>query len=473
MINATPPHTDAQGHKIFTVGTLSYSKQGLWLLFFWLMWNDFTIMMIERVTTLNNILLQKHGSSYTLMAIFASITGIMGMWINPCFSTWSDRLRTRFGRRRPILFISVPIFAVSLMAIPCMPDFYNYVVTLPGAASVIGHVLGAVNWSLSLVQQLPTNGEALFMGAAIVVSGLCNAVVLSIFSYYYWDVVPSSVLGRFSATGGIVTAFAMLIWNFFIVGKADNHPKEVYIGVSLFCTLIYLLSVWQVKEGEYPPPEPREKTGALEPVREYFKDCYSKSFFLWIFFGSLIYQIGNKGNDYVNFYQLNDLNLHLEGVGWAEGWAQTATLAFTLSLGFAAGSFIDRFKPVRMIPIFFFIRTIISLAAFYFVQDKLSAAVFGGMISIIVFLTNVALGAATVQLFPREKLGQFCSAQAFFYQTIGIIITPLIIAPFFDYIHYNRFGYIWLTTFYFLTALIYTKVYFNWKRHHAEMSVED
>ena len=207
---------------------------------------------------------------------------------------------------------------------------------------------------------------------------------------------------------------------------------------------------------------------ALEPVRVYFFDCYSKSFFLWIFCGSLIYQMGNKANDYVQFYQLNDLNLHLKGVGWAEGMAQTATLIFTLTLGYSAGSLIDRLKPIRLIPIFFFIRTIISLAAFYFVQDKMSAAIFGGMISIIVFLTNVALGAATVQFFPREKIGQFCSAQAFFYQTIGLVVTPLVIAPFFDWIHYNRFAYIWLTVFYFCTGLIYTKVYFNWKKKQED-----
>ena len=28
-------------HEKFTVGTLSYNKKGLWLVFFWLMWNDF------------------------------------------------------------------------------------------------------------------------------------------------------------------------------------------------------------------------------------------------------------------------------------------------------------------------------------------------------------------------------------------------------------------------------------------------
>jgi len=75
------------------------------------------------------------------------------------------------------------------------------------------------------------------------------------------------------------------------------------------------------------------------------------------------------------------------------------------------------------------------------------------------------MGAATVQLFPLEKLGQFCSAQAFFYQTIFLVVGPLV-GHFFDWIHFNRFSYIWAAFFQIGAGLIYTKVYFNWKHHH-------
>jgi len=80
------------------------------------------------------------------------------------------------------------------------------------------------------------------------------------------------------------------------------------------------------------------------------------------------------------------------------------------------------------------------------------------------FCFGVALGAVTVQLFPREKLGQFCSAQAFFYQTILMVLSPLVVAPFFDWLKFNRGAYIWSAFFYFVAALITVKVYWNWKR---------
>ena len=166
----------SQRHDSFSVGTLTYDKRGLWVVFFWLMWNDFSITLLERMPSLTGILLRDRGASYTLMATFGTVGGILGMWINPFFSTWSDRLRTRFGRRRPILLIATPLFAVSLCAIAFMPDFYHFLMKFETMAAILNRI--------------PVNGEVLFIGVASIVNGLFNGVVLAIFSYYYWDVVP-------------------------------------------------------------------------------------------------------------------------------------------------------------------------------------------------------------------------------------------------------------------------------------------
>lgn len=435
--------------KKFTVGTLSYSKHGLWILFFWLMWNDFTITLLEQVTSLTTVLMKDRGASYTLMSYFGLVGGLLGMWINPFFSTWSDRLRTKFGRRRPILFFSVPLFAVSLAAIPFMPDLYHFLMRFPSAAFVLGLV--------------PIDGEILFIGVACVINTLLNAVVLAIFSYLYWDVVPEIVLGRFNSIAKIVTVGASLIWSFFIVGHAEHHAKEVYIGVSVFCLGVYLLSLWRVKEGGYPDPQPQSRAGFMGPIKSYFDDCFSHSFYLWIFVGTLLFQIGNQGNNFQFFYLRNDLHLDFEATGWINGVGQTVTVVFGLLLGYSAGSMIDRLKPIRVIPVCFFFWSIANVVGFFTIHDKISAAVISGVINVNTFIFSVAVAAVTVELFPREKLGQFCSAQAFFHQTTIMVLNPLIISPLFDYIKFNRLSYLWSATFYFLAGLVYVKVYFNWK----------
>lgn len=76
---------------IFTVGTLRYTQQQLYSLFFWLMWNEFSITLLESVPSLTTVLLKDRGASNTTMALFGSFGGLFGIWINPFFSTWSDR----------------------------------------------------------------------------------------------------------------------------------------------------------------------------------------------------------------------------------------------------------------------------------------------------------------------------------------------------------------------------------------------
>jgi len=439
-----------QHHNKFSVGTLVYDKRALYLLFFWLMWNDFSFMLGEQLNSLTRVLMRDRGASFTVMTVFTTVGALMGMWINPVFSTWSDRFRSPFGRRRPFLIAVAPIAALTIISIPFAPDLYHFLMKFEGAAAILNRI--------------PINGEVLFIGMASIIDGLFNAVLMAIFSYLYWDVVPGSVLGRFNAMARIVTVSAGMVWSFFIVGYAENHPKEVYIAVSLVCTAIYVLSLIMVKEGEYPPPEPRKTKNVIEPILDYIKDCYSKPYYLWIFASMFFYQTGNQGNNFVFFYLREDLGMDLGTTGWIQGIASSVVTGFGVLLGYSTGSLIDRFKPIRVVPITLFIWSILALVSFFVISDKVSAAVMASLVGINSFCFGVALGAVTVQLFPREKLGQFCSAQAFFYQTILMVLSPLVVAPFFDWLKFNRGAYIWSAFFYFVAALITVKVYWNWKR---------
>ena len=117
-----------------------------------------------------------------------------------------------------------------------------------------------------------------------------------------------------------------------------------------------------------------------------------------------------------------------------------------------------------MIPVTFFIWALLTLISFFVVRDKMSAAIMASLININLFAFGVALGAVTVELFPREKIGQFCSAQAFFYSTTIMVLNPLVISPFFDWLKFNRAGYLWSAFFYLLAGIVTVKVYLNWKR---------
>jgi len=453
-----PTHLDPKPVKTYTIGTLRYDQQALVVLFFWLMWNDFGITLIEQIGSLGGFLMIDQGATYTQMALLGSVGAFVLPWINPWVSTWSDRHRGKMGRRRPFLIFAAPFFAFFLAAYPFMPDLFHYLLRY--------------HWMVALSAHFPMKGEILFMGACGLVSGVFNSVLLAIFSYLYWDVVPESVLGRFQSLSKIAALLAGLIWSFFIFGEGQtgHHPKAVYVGTSLFGLTIYLVSVWQIKEGEYPPPDLHKKGGKMAPIRAYFVECYSQPYYLWIFVASLLYQLGNQGGGYQGYYLRYDLHMSLATIGWVGGWVSTVISAFGMLFGFFIGSLTDRLKPVRLLCPLYILMALGAFGAYFFVRDQWTNLYWSIGRNLVIFGLGIVIGAFTAEIFPHEKLGQFCSAQAVFYQFIIAFVSPLI-AMLFDHIHYNRFGYLWSAAFYFFSALAYAKVYRNWKVRHGRTPV--
>jgi hypothetical protein len=544
------------GPKTWSVGTLTYDKQALFVLFFWLMWNDFSITLIEQIGGLNGFLMIDHGATLTQMALLG-LPGIVLPWLNPWVSTWSDRHRGPMGRRRPFLFFATPFYAFFLGCFPYMPTIYHHIEHNPLVVFLVRHLPDQIS------------GPVFFMGACGLLASIFNAVVLAIFSYLYWDVVPPILLGRFQAMSKLATMGASLIWLYFIYGMGEIHSKSVYLGTAFFSLIVYLVSVWQIKEPEYPPPDSHKamesldpisvrfegvlptisyvsaalaglygmffiyaqgfvflkmavfffalygfirwqtktaKTGAsvmqgepgilaptktytlviswlplleiwakLAPVRAYFVECFSKAYFMWIFVAMLFNQMGNQGGGAQGLYLRYDLNIPLYVSGPATATATLICFGFGLLLGFKIGSLTDQLNPVRLAGPIFVMVSLVAFIMYFMVHDIWSFAVFTTVRGMLNFCQGVIFGAYQIMVFPREKIGQFCSAQAVFYQmVIGFLSVP--IAMFWDLMHRHyvngwHVGFVWSGMFYFLAALCYFKVYLNWKNRHGQVPV--
>jgi len=451
-----PALGEPQSEKIWSVGTLRYNQRQLIVVFFWLMWNDFSFKLIESIGSLGNFLILDQGGTYTQIALFGTIGGLITPWLNPWVSTWSDRHRGKMGRRRPFLFFSVPLFAVFLAITPYMPTLYHYLLRYP--------------WMVTASAHFPMKGQVFFIGINVIISGIFNAVFLAIFSYLYFDVVPEALLGRFNALNANVGLIAGLVWSFWIFGLADHHMKAVYVGTALFSLTVYLLSVWKIKEGEYPPPDKHTKGGVFAPIRAYFVECFSDGYYLWVFVALFFAQVGNKGNDYQQYYLHYDLKLDLATIGWASGWTQAITFGFGILCGFIVGMMTDKLKPVRLMAGIYLVEALAEWGSFFFVHDKWTWLISFSVVSLIRFVLGVVFSAFVVQIFPREKLGQFCSAQAVFYQ-FPLVFLTIFIAKYFDFVHNNRVSFLWDAIFYFIAALAYAKVHLNWNRKHGRTPV--
>lgn len=65
------------------------------------------------------------GMNPALITLLASIQRIWNAILDPVFGRWSDNLRTRFGRRRPLLFLGAFPLAASFAGLWCFPRFFG------------------------------------------------------------------------------------------------------------------------------------------------------------------------------------------------------------------------------------------------------------------------------------------------------------------------------------------------------------
>jgi Na+/melibiose symporter-like transporter len=438
--------------RLFKVGTLVYSQQQLYVLFFWLMWNDFTVTLLEQPLGFAKILQLDSGATNAQVGIFTTISGLLTLWINPVFSVWSDRTRTRWGRRRPFLALATPPLALFISLMPYMPTLHHYLLRFPAAVSAF--------------RLFPMNGSVLLLGLCIIALQVFNQIVMALFSYLYWDVVPQEVLGRWTALTRIVGAVGTVIWSFFLYGLADHHLKALCLGISLFSLSVYLLSIWKVKEGGYAPVDRHRKGGVVAPIRAYFVECFSDPFYLWIFAAFLTAGIASTANDYKVFYLRYELHFDFDTIG---KWGAAPQL-ISIVLGYFFGSMADRLHPMRLFAPTFFIWGLICVGSYFFIVDRWSYLFWTMLTQVLVFANGVTYGALLPKIYPREKFGQFCSAN----QLCGSLAGALLAAPIgylFDWVHSYRFAYLFSAFFLFAGSALFVKVHRNYDRRHGKVPV--
>ncbi|HSI09410.1 MAG TPA: MFS transporter [Rariglobus sp.] len=447
----TDPKT---GRTLWCAGTLRYTKGGLIILFAWLMFNDFFLMLMETVKpSLSGILMREHGATNTEIAFYlGTLSTMLTIWINPVVSTWSDRTRTRLGRRRPFLLAAAPPAAVALAAIPWAPEGWKWLMGIPWFAAHFGS--GSIN------------GAVLAIGVCCVLFSIFNAVLLAIFMYYFWDVVPKAVLGRFNAIAKIITTLQSFVWNYWIFGLAEKHMHWIYGLLAAFFLAAYLGSVFMVKEGAYPPPEPRATSGVLAPIKSYFIDCFSHSYYLWFFAGFIAYQCGNISNLYRVFHWRETLGLNLDTIGKMQAWPAVSLVL----LGYPLGALIDRLNPIRVLVPSLVLWGGCNVLSFFALRGAASLLVCMGLITLSSFIFTICINVLTVEVFPREKIGQFCSANSICQQFFVLLLTP-VAGMFFDWVKNYTYVYLWSALWQFAAAGIFAKVYFNWKYRQATIAV--
>lgn len=388
-------------------GTLTYTRRTLRGLFAWLLCGDFAWQLKERAALpVAQLMLKAFGASdFVISLLVSSLPSALGMVLGPAVSVRSDRHRGRRGRRIPYLLLSTPFVVLGMVGLAFVPELGR------GIAALLGeHAPGEVACRL------------IAFGLAWGLFEIFTIIANSVFGGLINDVVPASLIGRFFGLFRAVSLVAGVVFNFWLIEHAEENYRLVFIGIGL----LYGAALWAmclaVKEGEYPPPEPRPKGGRWAPIKAYVRECFTHRFYLWVF---LAITLGTLAGAPVNSFSV--LYARSLGMGMGTyGKLLVATYVVSFALSFVLGWLADKFHPVRVGIVTLALYAALMLWGGFAAADTtwFATAFVAHGVLMGAFITGTA--SMPQRLFPALKFAQFSSA-AGIVGGIGYMILPPLI----------------------------------------------
>ena len=379
-----------------TRGTLVYTRKTLFSVFFWVLWGDFCLqfMGVVLASVLPLLMTQWKAPAIFIGLFVSTIPALLNFLITPLVSVWSDRHRGKWGRRIPFLLFPTPFGVLFLLGIAGTEHVAHLVQWLVGGA-----------WSFEACRMV-------VLGMMVVAFQIANMIVSSIYYYLFNDVVPEPRMGRFLGLFRIVSIAAAACFHFFVFSHADKHAPAIFGWSALLYGVGFGLMCLNVREGEYPEPEP---LGGRHPVKMAFmllKECFSTPFFRTYALFNGAFTFAMAWNAFIQVMQVN-VGLSYANIGMLMGVA-TGVSALT---SYPVGALVDRFRPFAVA-----IAGLLLLTAGQLLYLPLFAAALPSgstfwVMGFAVFVTTVGLsvfqGAAMplhMYVFPKERYGQFCGS---------------------------------------------------------------
>lgn len=409
MEETRPPSDPAPaGRRIWSAGTLTYTAPGLALLFVWLLLGDFSYMLRERsAAPVAQLMLKQHQASDLATGIFLlTIPWAIILLVGPAVSYWSDHFRSRWGRRIPFLAVHTPFVTLSMLGLAFSPRL--------GAAlhRAMGGAPASENLTILMV-----------MGVSWTVFEIGVVVANSVFNGLINDVVPREFLGRFYGLFRAVGLAVGVLFNYKIIGHAEQHYAAILVAIGVAYGLGFLVMCLRVREGDYPPP-PVRRFGhpVLGALADYGRDCFAKPYYLLAF---LFLGVANLCFVPVNLfaiYAAKSFGMSME----TYGRYLVVTFICSFVLAFPLGWLADRLHPLR-VGLGALVLYGAAMGAGFVLLD--GPAAFGW-----IFLAHGVLsgtfftGAAALpqMLFPTAKFAQFAAAAGLVGAVFNMALGPVL-----------------------------------------------
>jgi MFS family permease len=245
------------------------------------------------------------GSQNTAIGVALGLGGVLAMTVPPLVGAWSDRLNTRFGRRRPIMVAGT-------------------LLTIPGL----------------VILMAATNYPEIVVGYAIIqfffnAAGAAYAGIIP-------DVVPAQQVGK--ASGFLATMTQLGIGGGLAVTSVLSHNRVIYLVMGAVAALCLIPTVWAARTEGMEPIAPPKSGPFGETLKEFFRPLHEGDF-AWVVFTRLMVSSGITVVLYflVNFFGDVVLPPKEDAAKFTDIWLLVVVVT-ALPFGFFGGQISDRIK---------------------------------------------------------------------------------------------------------------------------------
>ncbi|MBX3749704.1 MAG: MFS transporter [Opitutaceae bacterium] len=449
------PTVSTPAPKVYQVGTLSYTRGALLQVMFWMLWGDFCFQLLESLpAAVIPLQLRWEGASDTLIGLKGSVSSLIAFLWYPVVGSQSDRHRGRLGRRRPFLLWCMPPVILSLL--------------LLGLAKPAGSMVHELLVDAGLGAYVTVPGCTLvWIACAFIIFLIFNAYVVQVYACLVADVIPPEVIGKFTGIYRAVGALGSLAFHRWGLGYVEGNTFAVYACTGLLYATAFGLLVWRVKEGEYPPPPPPAPGGRFGAVKGYLKESFTNRFYLKFFSVTFFHWGSLAPLGFIVFFATQagkegyaaTLGLSLQEFGAIKGWTFLVQIPVFLVVGY----FVDRFHPLRVAILGLLLTSITYFACYALVVDADSLLLWSCLNNAAIAVYLGAAMAMGPRLLPRERYGQFVSANLIFGIT-SLIVAPPAIGLLMEYIRDYRYSFLFSGLSNFCAFLACIALFLQWRQ---------
>ena len=437
--------------KTWHVGTLVYDRPKLFNVFFWMLWGDFCLNLMDSGVAPNLAIVQlkKYGASATTIGLLTgTAVELMSMIGVAVISTSSDRHRGWLGRRMPYMLWATPPLAIFLAAMGFAPQWAEKVQrAMPG-----------------LLGGLSAGGLTITVFAFFYLGyRFFDLFPQSVYYYLWTDVIPHELMGTFACLFRVFATAGTLLFNLLLLKHVEDKPGLICLLAAGLYLVTFLLLCFMVKEGSYPPPEPPPQGTFIErsgrSIARYIRESYSLAFYWKYYLFTLCFMCGFRPfRDFLLLYGKETLKIDLG----TYGKIMSVRDGVQVGVFFLLGPIVDRFHPLRAGLVGYLLMLAAAVGSMLFIHGKWSFAIWVIVTFVCVAVYQGATGALGPRLLPKEAYGQFCSATAFVWHLGLMILTPVL------GMIIDRFGngavFAWFASFSIVGIVMMFWMYLDWKR---------